>query len=313
MSCLELFMVRSRVAFVSLLSFGVAAAGYCTSFVQGDIYTSNYFSRDIRHYSQAGVFVDQISVDSSYGTLYGMTFGPDGLLYAVSEGTSGDYNVLALDALGSVVHEYSGADYVAGNLSFGKIGFGTDGSFYVAAQDNLRSFAPGSTNGTLIYSANQIFDVEGLPNGNLLVGSAYSLQEITSTGTVVKTYNPSVDLVDLRGIEYDASTDSIYVSMLGFSGQFFRVMRLDGDTGVVEANETYNYADDLCLTADGKLLVGSRTMSPAIYDKDLNFQGTVGSDQQLFITQMPVPEPSSLVAGIMGIAALAVRSRRRPL
>jgi hypothetical protein len=65
--------------------------------------------------------------------------------------------------------------------------------------------------------------------------------------------------VDARGVEYDDVTGKIFVTHLGYSGFFLRLMRLDGATGALEDSVTFNHADDLFVTSSGDLLVGSRT------------------------------------------------------
>ena len=199
---------------------------------------------------------------------------------------------------------------MAGNLSYGKIAFANNGQFFVAGGDTLRRFNVGSQFGNLVYTNNQVFDVTPTPSGSLLVLSAYQLQEITTSGTVIRTINSSVGLGDARGVAYNPATDKIYVTMLGYTGEFFRIMRLNGQTGVVEKNEIYTYADDLFLTNDNRLLVGSRTVDTGIFDLDLNQTGTLTGGPQMFVTQIvPVPEPGSVV--LLSAAAVAGLCRFR--
>lgn len=254
----------------------------------GDIYSSNYFSHRINHYDSNGAYIDSFLFPTSSGSdVRGIAFGTNGLLYAVST-TSAGFGVSTIDNDGAITFVGGGSSYIKGNVSYGKIAVANDGRYYVAGENNLTAFAPGSTTGTVIYTANQVYDVEVLPSGNLLVLSAYSLQEITSSGAVVRNINPSIELGDARGLEYDPATDSIYVTMLGDIGKKFnfRLMRIDGDTGVVEVNENFWYGDDLFLTLDGELLVGSRTQAPGIFDTDLNKIGSLQHGFQMFVTQM---------------------------
>jgi hypothetical protein len=237
-------------------------------------------------------------------------------MYATAENGSNGYNVLAFNAAGAVQAVYSGDDYTAGNLSFGKIAFATNNQFFVASQDNLRRFTIGNPTGTVIYSNNQVFASTSLPSGNLLVLSAYQLQEITTAGTVVRTIAPGggVSLVDARGVAYNPATGKIYVTMLGYTGEFDRILRLDGLSGLVEKDVTYGYADDLFLTRDNRLLVGSRTSNVGIFDLDLNQTGTLTSSPQMFVTQAvfnAVPEPGSV--GLLSAAVLAGFGYRRSL
>jgi hypothetical protein len=244
----------------------------------------------IDHYTPAGSYIDSFSLPPSIGSeARGMAFGPEGWLYVVVVAGS-DFGVVALDSSGSVKATYKGPGYVEGNLSYGKIAFGKNGQFFVGGADNLVAFTVGSPDGTVIYTNNQIFDVKGLPSGNLLVLSAYQLQEITTTGSVVKTIIPDtiISFVDARGVEFDPLTNKIYVTMLGYTGQFFQLMRFDGDTGHLEKSVYFWYGDDIFLTSDDRLIVGSRTQVPAIFDLDLNQIAVLNGGQQMFVTQMPL-------------------------
>jgi hypothetical protein len=278
--------------------------------VPGDLYSSNYFSRVIEQYLPSGTYLSSFTVPSQYGSeVRGLVVGPDQLLYATTVTPSG-LGVIALDNSGTVTQTYSGSEYVAGNLSYGKIAFAKNGQFFVTGQDHLVRFTPGSPTGSVIYSNNQVFDVEPLPSGNLLVLSAYDLDEITTDGALVRSIQPSISLVDARGVEYDAVSNSIYVTMLGFSGQFFQLMKLDGSTGHVQKQFTFNYGDDLFLTSDSRLLVGSRTQAPGIFDLNLNQLGTMTGGQQMFVTQA-IPEPASMLLFASWVLVIDVARMRR--
>lgn len=282
------------------------------TFVPGDYYTSNYSSNTITQYNTAGDVVGSLTLPSSYGSeVRGLTFGSDNLLYATLVTNTG-FSVLALNSAGVTQQTYSGNIYVAGNLSFGKIT--VDGQYlYVAGQDQLTRFLLGNpSSGTPIYTNNQVFDVKPLPNGDLLVASAYQIQEITNAGTVVRTIPLVGDggsFTDIRGIEYNPATNDLFVTELGQSNFFFQLMRLDATTGTLEKNTTFIYGDDMFLTESGNLLVGSRSENPTFYDQDLNSHGILHGGQQMFVTQF-VPEPSSIALGLTGALVLAFAGRR---
>jgi|GEM_PF-7000161 len=177
---------------------------------------------------------------------------------------------------------------------------------------NESRLSAGSPTGNSIFNANQVYDMKILPSGNLMVLSAYGLNEATTTGSLVRSIDTSIRLVYARGLEFDPATNSLYITMIGFSGQFFRLMRVDATTGQVEVNESYGYGDDLFLTSDSRLLVGSRTQVGDIFDTDLNQVGGLSSIGEMFATQLPlsVSEPSYLVrlVFILGLFLL----RRNP-
>ena len=274
------------------------------TFVQGDLYSSNYFSNTIKHYASGGSYIDSINLSAS-SDIRGLSFGTNGMLYAVSSQGLG-FNVFALDSTGSIHESYSGSGYTGGNISSGKITFGTNNQFYVAAGNGLVRFTTGVSAGSIIYSNNQVFDSVVLPSGNLLVLSAYSIQEITPLGLVVRSITPDVSLTDARGIEYDPATNEIFVTMLGNSGGFFQLMRINGVNFHVEDQTTFVYGDDLELASGGWLIVGSRTQAPGIFDMNLNQVGTLTGGQQMFVTQMPASVPVPATAWLMGSGLLGL-------
>lgn len=303
---------KTLLAFTILVGvFALLPVAQAMSLVPGDYYTSNYFSSTILHYNQAGTVVDSFTVDSSYGTsLKGLSFGPDGKLYAVADRASDGFGVITIDNSGTVQSPYGGSSYTSGNLGMGKISFGNGGQFFVAGGGALVSFQLGNSVGTPIYANNQVFDSKILPSGNLLVLSAYDLSEITASGTLVRIISVPGQLTNATGMEYDAASNKIFVSMLGDSSAPFRILKLNGTTGNQEAFQSFIYAGDLLLTSDGRLISGSRTMTPKIFDLNLNILGDFGTEQQMFITQFsPVPEPASLV--VLGLGSLALLRRRR--
>jgi hypothetical protein len=303
------FIVIGLVLFQSTAQAGIITAG--------DLYTSDNFTGNvIRHYTASGAYVESFSVPSSYGTsVRGMALGPDSLFYAtVANGSSG-FNVVALNSAGAVQKTYSGPEYVAGGTTSGRIAFANNGQFFVAGHHNLRRFSINNPDGTVVYTNNGVYDATALPSGNLLVLSAYQLDEITPNGLVVRTIKPNGSIIDARGVAYNAATDDIYVTMLGHSAEQFRIMRLNGQTGAVEKNVSYIYADDLFLTSDNKLLVGSGTLDVGIFDLDLNQIGSLAGGSQSFVTRaVAVPELGSMVlasAAVLGGITYSLFERRR--
>ena len=64
-------------------------------------------------------------------------------------------------------------------------------------------------------------------------------------------------------------------------------MMVNTAKGNVLKQNTLNYADDLLITDDGRLIVGSRTVTPGVFDLNLNLLGFLGSSQQMFVSQKP--------------------------
>ena len=253
-------------------------------------------TRDIIEYSETGTVVGSLMVPSLIedDELHGIVFGPDGFLYAVKVhlGDSG-FSVLVLDSSGAVHNTYTYTNVYFGNLSDGKIALDQQ-YIYVAGGDDLVRFTLGNPNsGVSVYTNNQVFDVKTLPNGHLFVAHAYGVDEITNTGTIVRSI-PLIgaDWVDVRGIEYDPTIDKLFATELGYSNFEFRLMRINASTGVLENSVFFWYGDDLFLTGSNTLLVGSRTQAPGMVDENLTSLGTLGSVERMFVTQHPATGPT---------------------
>ena len=258
------------------------------AFVPGHYYTSNYFSLVITEYNNAGVAVGSYTVPSALAEeVRGLAFGSDGLLYAtLSRGSSG-FAVLALRNTGEVVASYAGSAYTGGNLSYGKIAM--DGQYlYVCGQNVLTRFTLGNpSSGTTIYTTNQVYDVKPLPNGHLFVASAYYVDEITSSGSLVRRIQLTggQSFTDIRGIEYNPATNVLFVTHLGHTNFFFKIMRVNATTGALLSTADFTYADDLFIDLSGNLLVGSRVEDPTFFSQDLAQQNGLNGGQQMFVTQ----------------------------
>ena len=289
----------------------------------GDFYTANYFEHNIDRYDRNGKLLDSFTPAFKSDEVKGLSFGPDGMLYAVAAddpfitGGAG-YSVIALDGNGAIRQTYHIApSYIGGNLSLGKITFDQAGHFYVGSLKGVTRFDVGKSNsGVLIYQDSEIYDVKTLPSGNLLVADGYNINEITSAGKLVRRVpSPDIVLGDIRGIEYNPATNTIFVTMLDNG---FQLMRLDGATGKLLGSTSFYYGDDMFLADDGRLIVGSRTQNPGIFTQNLQQVGSFTGSNRMFVTQAPtaVPEPSALIslfAAASGGTFLLGRWRRRTL
>jgi hypothetical protein len=256
----------------------------------GHIYATSSGRNDIVQLSPSGELVSTLAFPAYTARgLKGLAFSPRGRLYVVAAKVSG-YDVLVLGQDGAVLNVFEGPAYVAGNSSYGKIAVGPDQEFYVAGQDQLRRFTADGAQSSVIYTGNQIYDVAVLPSGNLVVASAYSIHEITTNGAIVRQIAPQVMLTDVRGILYDPTHNDLYVTMLGFSDNFFRLMRIDLTSGVLEANVYFWYGDDLEMTSTGELLVGSNIQAPGRFSRELAQTGSLPTDQRNFIAALPRSE-----------------------
>jgi hypothetical protein len=282
------------------------------TFVAGDYYSANSSSPSIVQYNAVGEVVGSTTMPNNVN---GLTFGPDGLLYATILGSDNrGFSVLAMTSQGAIQQAYSGDAYIY-RSSFGKTAI--DGKYlYVAGQNQLTRFLLGSPlSGTVIYTNNQIFDAVPLPNGNLLVASAYQVEEITTNGTLVRSLilrsSDNVLLNDIRGIEYNSATNKLFVTEFGHTDSFYQLLRYDATTGTLEKSTTFHYGDDIHLTLSGSLLVGSFDQLPTFFDQDLKPLGTLHGDFQNVVTQL-VPEPSSIALLVLALGSTAAWRIRMP-
>jgi hypothetical protein len=271
------------------------------TFTPGHFYSTSGAggSPDIFEYTETGIFLTSITPVSLIpgDELRGIAFGPDGLLYAVKmHFADSGFNILALDSQGRDHVTYTMGDInVRDDSGYGKIAFDQQ-YIYVAGGTDLVRFTFGSPNsGVSIYSNNGIIDVKALPNGHLFVAWAYGVDEITDSGTIVRSiplvgYNWS----NVQGIEYDPTIDKLFASELGD----FELMRIDAPTGVLENSVNFTYGNDLFLTQSHTLLVGSYAEPPGMFDENLESIGSLGNEARVFVTQCPggpTPTPTPCI------------------
>jgi len=270
------------------------------TFTPGHFYSSSNGtgSQDIYEYDETGTFLSSMIPRSLMAgdELRGIAFGPDGFLYAVkSHFAEVGFQILALDSSGRTQVTYTKADIgLGGDSGYGKIAFDQKYIYVAAGSDLIRFTFGNSDSGESIYSNNAIIDVKPLPSGDLFVAWAYGIDEITNTGTFVRTI-PLVgaDWSNVQGIEYDPLTDTLFATQIGD----FLFMRINASNGELEEFVTLSYGNDLFLTPSNTLLVGSYTQAPGIFDENLTPIGSLGSEARVFVTEdaagAPTPTPTA--------------------
>ncbi|HTO71479.1 MAG TPA: hypothetical protein VMR31_16580 [Myxococcota bacterium] len=287
--------------------------------------TGDYFSAydslhdplTIREYGSGGGVIGSltVSVPGAFAQVQGIAFGPDGLLYATVTSQTIGLTVLALDRFGTVRQTYNAPDFSSfSNTSGGKLSVDSQ-HIYVSANTRLVRFDLGqSASGQVIYTNSEVDDTALEPNGDLFVAWQSGIDEITSTGTILRSFtrsfsDPNVPLyTDLRGLAYDPSSNDLFVTMLGESDMPFAIMRVSATTGALESWRSFNYADDIFLTSSHQLLVGSDTQPVTLFTTGLaRIESVGGAPQQSFVTQKTVPEPAALALALLAGLALARR------
>lgn len=302
---------RRAIAGLWLLLILIATSrAEALDFVPGHYYASSGSipgTPVLSHFDPNGVFVESLTLSPSLGyEMRGIAFGPDGLLYAAFRDSlyGGSLVVHAINSAGIPQATYTTTYNVSSNTGLGKIAFGPDGHFYAGAAFAVVKFAVGDTDsGTSIYMPpGYCHDLKVLPNGNLLSATNYDIQEITPSGTLVRTIDIDHHLADIRSIEYHAPTDTLFAFHLGYTNHYSELMRINATTGTML--EAVNApSSDLWLATDGKLVA-----FPGIFDQSLNPLGQFTGGYAVFVTQL-VPEPSAASATLL-VALTLIRLRR---
>jgi hypothetical protein len=286
------------LAFTLMWNVSNAIAGF--SFTPGHLY-STYddlgSTTNIYEYSETGAYLATLTPPSLVqgDQLRGIAFGHDGFLYAVKVHCAlFGFNILVLDSSGNVQATYTmDGIYLCGDPGYGKIAFDQQ-YIYVARGSDLVRFTIGDPNsGASIYSNDGTIDVKTLPNGHLFVAWSSGVDEMTNTGTIVRSISLiGANWVNVEGIEFDPAMDKLFATELGYTNFEFQLMRINASTGVLENSVYFQYGLDLFLTRTNTLLVGSTVQAPGIFNENLTSVGTLGTEERLFVTQYPTVGPT---------------------
>ncbi len=331
--------------FVGKLLLAAAAlaplASHAFSLEPGGYYASN--GKAVNHYDTHGSLLESLAMDAKRGETRGIAFN-HGEMYVVRENTFGPNGpgaagVDVFDRGGQLKRSYSFGGWIGGLVTAGNIQFNPAGNaFYVGAQDGVYRFDLGASYGEKLIGT-EANDLKVLDNGDLLVAGEYGLTRFSATGQQLGSvsrfvddplgltkgfnYGGNVMLTDVRGIEYDAATDTTFVTMLGYTGyqtdMGFKLLALDGFSNRLKGISDYWHGADMALAPDHRLLVGSWTQAPGVFNIGSGMPlpvGQVGKFQggdAIFVAAMPVPEPQTLalMAAGLGVIGLLLRRTRR--
>jgi hypothetical protein len=278
-------------------------------FTPGHIYaTPGFAARSVTQYDANGDFVDVLNLNADFQApdreFRGLAFGPDGLLYvAQNRDPDNGFRVIALDETGAAQKVFEHASVIWNNAGFGKIAFDDVGRFYVGGNSGIVRFEIDDENsGQLFYDQRSIIDLEVLPDGNVLAIPGSDIIELDPAGAFVRNIPVSDPngvaggglffVSSPHGVEYDSLANEIFLTMGGFSGQLHRLMKVAADTGVLLEITTFINPQDLFFGDDRRLISGSRTFAPGLFDTDLALIRTVGDeefDDHFFVTQLMPP------------------------
>jgi len=257
-----------------------------------------YASRDatITQYDQQGERVAQITVAG--GDLRGIAFYGDRLLAVQNRLPPQLSRLLIIDpANGDIISSRDIPGPTNWNMSSGKIHVARDGRILVATMTGI--FRLDTPTGVPERFLDAGYDVTELRDGSFLVAEDYGLARYSASGLLIEEAGRTVNeagvertlFTNLRGVHWSEPTSTIYVTMLGSSGDPFQIISLR-PSGYVETLKTsHNYADDLADGAGDFLAVGSRTLAPAIVDPRLRVVRSVNGPAALFITTFRLPDP----------------------
>ena len=282
--------------------------GFGFEFTAGHFYASEELSPIITEYDSDGTVLDNLTVPLGQNReLQGLGFGPDALLYGtVCYG--GALEVVAMNSSGSIVQQYSYPAFsIWNNTSYGKLVFDNAGRFYVGGADGIARFDIGNAaSGTKVSTLTDIFDVDVLPNGNILATDSYDIFELAPNGDILGTLTkPAQWVTDIRGIAHDPTdADILYASALGFGLNTNKIVKLDMATGLLLEQNDF-HGEDICIAEDGRVIFGSRTGAPGIFSDEL---GPLGGANKPFVTQF-IPEPTTV--SLMSLGLLAMGRRRK--
>jgi hypothetical protein len=324
-------------AFTILFTAAALACAALVATARGDtVYAvSNADGRIIRYSSAdpAGTVVTLSGSGSIVGAA-GLAMGPDGNLYI---GETGDFSTIApsirrLDLTNnslSTVHTFSTLDVFPGSLAFKGTAllvgrnpfFGDTGPIVQVANatGGVIAVSDYTSGGSLASSPGLAFGADG----SLYVSNSAYVQP-SLTGTVVKfdatgnyvgevvASGTSTGLSGPTGIGIRGTT--LYTASI-MNGSILQTNLLNDTTSPFGTTGVPFGTSPLALLSDGGLIVGSAGGAGAIYQFDAvgtltgTFNSGLGTIGGLVVA--PVPEPSTIVTAVIGVAAVAASFRRR--
>jgi sugar lactone lactonase YvrE len=325
-------------AFTSLFTAAALACAALVATARGDtVYAVSFNNGSLIRYDSANPAASVVTLSGSgaMGSAAGLAIGPDGNLYI---GDNGDFVSVApsikrfnltTNSL-STAYTFSSFEVFPGSLVFkgndllvGRNPLAEDTGPIVT----LANVVSGSATASNYTTGFSLASSPGLaigPDGSLYVSSqTYSGTTGIASGPVVKfdaagvyasevIASGSSGLSGPTGIGIRGTT--LYTASI-MNGSILQTNLLDNSTTVFGSAVGPYQASPLALLSDGGLIVGSAGGGGAIYQFDAvgtltgTFNSGLGTIGGLVVA--PVPEPSTIVTAVIGVAAVAASFRRR--
>jgi hypothetical protein len=249
----------------------------------------------INAYDDTGALVDSLPYGD--GELRGAVIGPDDRMHVAqlsSQPPHGAY-VDTLDPTGRRIARRWIDAPIAGNISYGKLAYARDARLlYLATGHGVFEIKPEARAGAVRrLTGKGAYGVDVLPDGNLLVANDYALAVHSPDGALLSEFTDIDDpdglagtsnpwLVNVRGVAYSDATDRTYVTMLGYTGFYSRLLAFDGTSNRLVGVTTW-HGNDIHVDDAGNLLVGSGTQAPAWFSPELDMLGQLDGPPARFV------------------------------
>lgn len=324
----EIKAIKLLLAMACLIGASIAIPGKATplAYSPGYLYSTDEGDTNIMEYSGSGELLNTLQLVglNRQEETKGLVFGPDGRMYIVLDTLYTSARLVAIDPNGAIVSSYALPNATGGNLSYGKVMFVDDYHVLVGTGDGLiRVDIRNETSAQTIYNGS-VFDLEQLPNGNLIVIDENKVWELTADGAPIReivltdsqhlNQTPYFLYSNLRGLEYNPWTNQLYLSMGILGGAFDGpVMIFDYALQDLIGFRNFMGVNDIFLLDSKTLLIGDRYSAPLIVSpSDLSEIGKSEGEERMFVTGIRTASavPVTTTSSLLGLAIVGLWASR---